>query len=174
MADAIHAWILTPSHQTGPYAGPMFPALNAQRPEFRAPFAPPDGEDEAEDTADFLALERDTAHNYFHRMGLALRVAYGHSPTKGHFANGVLDPHTVARMLTGQVGFAVPLEDALSPLAPFARWLKPDINRHAMRGADWLLTRRLLALLREARHAGGQTLLFLPQEVTDPTIEPHG
>ena len=183
MTESIEAWILTPSAQSGPMAVPMFPQHNKARIEFRGVGGQPNpvrergfvemvGDDIGSLHA--LAIERDTARNFFTRMGFSLRVRQGEAPKEGHFSNGWLDPHAISRALEGRSGFSIPLA-TLEPLfPPLVRWLRPDANRDDLRGADMGLARQILGLLREGRQAGGQTLLFLPQTIEDATITPHG
>lgn len=180
----IACWILAPSDQEGSSATPMYPQAGHLRPEFRgvagrANTIRQDGYvempgDDLASSPDMLALERATAQQYFHRVALSMRVANGEAPTQGRFSNGLQDPEAIVRALRQTHGFGVPLVDVETPLTRFARWIKPDVHRSSLRAGDLELTRRILALLREARQAGGRTVLFLPQTVEEPTIEPFG
>lgn len=182
--EPIECWILAPSSQEGPWAEPMFPHEGHKRPEFRGVKGQPnpvrsEGHvdlpgDQVPDSPDMIAMERETAQRFFHRMGLSLRVARGEAPIKGRFSNGLQDPAAIARALHTHQGFAIPLADIEAPLALFVRWIRPDAHRSSLRASDLALGRQILSLLRESRHSGGHTLLFIPQTVEEPTVKPFG
>lgn len=179
----MQVWFIAPSDRLDAHAVHMFPEMNHRRIEFRphpnGPSRPVDGQkgwidqtgDEVNDMPDFLAIERESAANFFQRMAVGLRVALGAGAIQGKLANGLRDPKTIAHGLRHrQNGFAIHLDDVEKNLTAWCRWLKPDANRVPERGADLAVARRLLALLREGRQAGAVSVVFQPGEVDDPDI----
>lgn len=179
----MQVWFVAPSDRLDQHAVHMFPDMNHRRIEFRphpnGPSRPLEGPkgwiemdgDDVDDMPDFLAIERDSAANFFHRMGTGLRVALGQGAVQGKLANGLRDPQSIARRLQhADQGFAAHLDDIERNLTAWCRWLKPDAHRIPERGADLAVARRLLALLREGRQAGAVSVVFQPGEVDDPDV----
>lgn len=182
-ANPMPIWIIAPSAELEPDAQPVFPLRNAERVGMRpnAGVEPVSDKgwvdlpgDTFDDSSDMLAIERRSAIGFFHRMGMGLRVAYGMGAQNGHFPNGLRDPATIAKGLaTKDTGFAVRLDQLEPAVGRWMRWLAPDVTRNKEREADYLVAKRLLALLREAKHVGGVAVLFIPTEVESPHVVPN-
>jgi hypothetical protein len=179
----LSVWLIAPSDAVTPSATPMFPDLNHQRVETRRSAhspAPVDKGwvdlpgDDVDHAGNMLAIEKDSAIGLFKRMGIALRLSYGEGPVDGRFSNGQRDPTSISRgMATMQTGFAILLQDLEPAVGRWMRWLAPDVHRDPAREADYAVAKRLLALLREAKQAGGVSVLFIPTEVENPHVVPY-